>query len=335
METKTKISYLVATLILIFSFGLMLHSSLGDSATMDELAHIPSGYSYLKLGDDRLNPEHPPLLKDISAIPLTFLNLNFPTQSESWTQNVNGQWDVGRLFLYESGNNADQIINWARLFPMLLTILTGLLLYIIAKKRIGSVWALLPLFLFSFSPLILGHGHYVTTDIAATFGLLLGLWTFTNYLKNPNKKNLIIAGLAFGISQLCKYSLFLLVPVYILLAFIFWIIHLYQIWPDLPTSIRKKTVISNFFKTIGFLLIIFIIGYALVYLVYLPQNIHYPIEKQHSDTEYILQSFAGGPDPDWNTCKTWVKDLSRQTRCLANINVWMTQQPILKPFAQY
>ena len=335
METKTKISYLVAALLLIFSFGLMLHSSLGDSATMDELAHIPSGYSYLKLGDDRLNPEHPPLLKDISAIPLTFLNLNFPTQSESWTQNVNGQWDVGRLFLYESGNNADQIINWARLFPMLLTILTGLLLYIIAKKRIGSVWALLPLFLFSFSPLILGHGHYVTTDIAATFGLLLGLWTFTNYLKNPNKKNLIIAGLAFGISQLCKYSLFLLVPVYILLAFIFWIIHLYQIWPDLPTSIRKKTVVTNFFKTIGFLLIIFIIGYALVYLVYLPQNINYPIEKQHSDTEYILQSFAGGPDPGWNTCKTWVKDLSRQTRCLANINIWMTQQPVLKPFAQY
>jgi hypothetical protein len=335
METKIKISYAFAGLILIAGFGLMLNSSLGDSATMDELAHIPAGYSYLKLGDNRLNPEHPPLLKDLSALPLIFMDLEFPTETKYWTEYINGQWDMGRVFLYESGNNADQIINWARLFPMLLTILTGFLLYYIAKKRIGSVWALLPLFLFIFSPLVLSHGHYVTTDMAATFGVLLGLWTFANYLKNPNKKNLIIVGLAFGISQLCKYSLFLLVPIYALLAFIFLIIHLYQIWPDLPTSIRKKYAIKAFFKMIGFLLLIFIIGYALVYLVYLPQNINYPAEKQYSDTEYLLSSFSGGPDTNWSTCTSWTGDLLRQTRCLANINIWMAKQPILKPFSQY
>ena len=335
METKIKISYAFAGLILIAGFGLMLNSSLGDSATMDELAHIPAGYSYLKLGDNRLNPEHPPLLKDLSALPLIFMDLEFPTETKYWTEYINGQWDMGRVFLYESGNNADQIINWARLFPMLLTILTGFLLYYIAKKRIGSVWAILPLFLFIFSPLVLSHGHYVTTDMAATFGVLLGLWTFANYLKNPNKKNLIIAGLAFGISQLCKYSLFLLVPIYALLAFIFLIIHLYQIWPDLPTSIRKKYTIKAFFKMIGFLLLIFIIGYALVYLVYLPQNINYPAEKQYSDTEYLLSSFSGGPDTNWSTCTSWTGDLLRQTRCLANINIWMAKQPILNPFSQY
>ena len=264
-----------------------------------------------------------------------FIDLNFPTQTEYWNNYINGQWDMGRIFLYESGNDADQIINWARLFPMLLTILTGFLLYYIAKKRIGAVWALLPLFLFMFSPLVLSHGHYVTTDIAATFGTLLGLWTFASYLKTPSKKNLIIAGLAFGISQLCKYSLFLLVPIYILLAIIFWIIHMYQIWPDLPTSIRKKQTFKELLKTIVFLLIIFIIGYALVYLIYLPQNINYPAEKQYSDTEYLLSSFSGGPDPEWTTCTSWVSDLLRQTRCLANINIWMAKQSILKPFSQY
>ncbi len=335
METKIKISYAIAALILIAGFGLMLYSSLNESATMDELAHIPAGYSYLKLGDNRLNPEHPPLLKDLSAIPLIFMDLKFPTETKYWTEYINGQWDMGRAFLYESGNDADQIINWARLFPILLTILTGFLLYYIAKKRIGSTWALLPLFLFILSPLVLSHGHYVTTDMAATFGTLLGLWTFANYLKNPSKKNLIIAGLAFGISQLCKYSLFLLVPIYALLAIIFLIIRLYQIWPDLPTSIRKKYAIKELLKTIGFLLIIFIIGYALVYLVYLPQNINYPAQKQYSDTEYLLSSFSGGPDTNWTTCTSWVGDLLRQTRCLANINIWMAKQPVLKPFSQY
>jgi len=112
----------------------MLHSSFQESATMDELAHIPAGYSYLKFRDNRLNPEHPPLLKDLSAIPLLFLNLKFPTDSPYWQEGVNSQWDMGRVFLYESGNNADQIIQWARIFPILLTLLTTVLVYFLAKK---------------------------------------------------------------------------------------------------------------------------------------------------------------------------------------------------------
>ena len=90
---------------------------------MDELAHIPAGFSYVKLFDYRLNPEHPPLVKMLAGLPLAFMDLNFPTESTSWQDDVNGQWLTGTEFLYESGNNADQIITWARVGPMLLTLL--------------------------------------------------------------------------------------------------------------------------------------------------------------------------------------------------------------------
>ena len=40
------------------------------SATYDEVAHLPAGYSYLHWGDYRLNPQHPPLAKMLAALPL-------------------------------------------------------------------------------------------------------------------------------------------------------------------------------------------------------------------------------------------------------------------------
>ena len=302
---------------------------------MDELAHIPAGYAYLKFGDNRLNPEHPPLLKDLAALPLLFLKLNFPLNSEYWQNYTNGQWDVGKEFLYKSGNDADKIIDWARLGPMVLTILTSLLLFFVSKERVGKFWAFLPLLLFSFSPLVLAHGHYVTTDLAAAFGSLLSLWLFIRYLKNQNRKNLLLAGLGFGISQLLKFSLILLIPVFLILATIFFIIKTYQKWPEMPDYRKWRKTIIAFLKILGATILIFLIGYLIVYLVYLPQNLNYPAEKQKSDTSKILTSFSGGPDPEWLTCKSWTGSIARQTRCLANINIWISDKPIFKPFSQY
>ena len=61
MINRRLISNSIACLILGMMFILMFFSSVGESAIMDELAHIPAGYSYLAEKDYRLNPEHPPL----------------------------------------------------------------------------------------------------------------------------------------------------------------------------------------------------------------------------------------------------------------------------------
>ena len=40
------------------------------SPTYDEVAHLPAGYTYLRWHDYRMNPEHPPLVKMLAALPL-------------------------------------------------------------------------------------------------------------------------------------------------------------------------------------------------------------------------------------------------------------------------
>ena len=45
-----------------------------------------------------------------------------------------------------------------------------------------AVDALLPTFLFAFSPTVLAHGHYVTTDIGAAFGTIFAVYFFLKSL---------------------------------------------------------------------------------------------------------------------------------------------------------
>lgn len=319
--TKRLPNFFVAALLLV-SLTLMLGSSLHDSAIMDELAHIPAGYGYVKFLDYRLNPEHPPLVKALSSLPLLFIQPNFPIDSKAWLNDVNGQWDTGSEFLYGSGNDATQLVRVARIMPIILTLLLIFFVYFWAKKRVGPWWALLPASLLAFSPIILAHGHYVTTDIGAALGILVGIYFFVKYLEMPSGKNLLWAGLAYGFAQVLKFSAVLLIPLYLLLFFAWLWRTLYKsgATPKLGFKFAGKEFVR--------FLLVFVIGYALiVYPLYFAFTSNYPLGKQVVDTTLILNSFAGGPTPTGQICKP--------TRCLANLDIWMANHRLTQPLAQY
>ena len=92
MVISNRLTNIIAACLLIFVFFIAVFSMKGDSLTMDELAHLPAGYSYLTQKDMRINPEHPPLIKDLAAVPLLFIkNIKFPAQAKRWREDVNGQ----------------------------------------------------------------------------------------------------------------------------------------------------------------------------------------------------------------------------------------------------
>ncbi len=281
-----------AFIILGIMFVLMVTSIANDSATMDELAHIPASFGYVTEFDYRLNPEHPPLLKVLSGI---FGELGarpyFPTSTAAWRDYVNGQWDQGRIFLYESGNNADRIIFWSRIPTILLTLLFGWLVFRETKERFGKTAALIALTLFAFSPTILAHSRYVTTDIAAAFGFFIGIVAFVRFLESPTKKNLLIAGFAFGIAQLLKFSLVLLIPIYglLLIAWIFAAPNLHfreRVW------VFARRAASSI--TIG------LIGLGIIWLFYIPFVWNYPQARQYADAKFNLSSYGFRPAVDIN-----------------------------------
>ncbi len=260
---------LIAAVLLLTMFGLGATSMAGDSGIVDEVAHIPAGYSYLKYQDYRLNPEHPPLIKDLAAAPLLFMNLQFPTTNAAWTTDVNGQWESGWHFIYHDGNNADRVLFFARLPILLLALVLGWVLYRFTKNRFGTAAGLLTLFFYVLCPNVMAHSRFVTTDLGAAAFIFFSFITFLKYLELPTKKNLGIATVFFALAQLAKFSAVLLVPFYFALLLVAVIV-----WSDRGTW--QKRLLGYLLGFIG----MGIGALALIWLFYIPHVLSMPSDVQ-------------------------------------------------------
>lgn len=260
--------------------GLMLllgtASMASDSGIVDEVAHIPAGYSYLKFGDFRLNPEHPPLLKDLAAFPLLFMDLKFPDNIPAWTTEANGQWETGWHFIYHIGNDADKILFFSRLPILLLGVTFGYFLYRFCSKRYGQGAGLLALFFFTLSPNLLAHSRFVTTDLGIAAFMFFALYAFFNFLEKPTWKTLWLATIFFALMQLAKFSAVIMYPFFVLLAGIAILA-----W-------RKNLKIYA-----GGLLFIFVASFIIIWIFYIPHTWNMPLAVQDKLIESSLSGGAG------------------------------------------
>lgn len=303
MEKTTIVAFGILGIMLI----LMIASAWNDSAIMDELAHIPAGFGYVKHLDFRLNPEHPPLIKAVSALfAEVAVRPHFPTDTSAWQDDVNGQWGQGTVFLYESGNDADRIIFWSRVPVMLLAILFGWVFFVWTRGRFGERASILALVFFAFSPTVLAHARFVTTDMGAAFGFFIGIVGFIAFLEHPDAKRTALAGLLLGIALLLKFSTVLLLPVYAVLIAA-WVI----VEPHVSRAERMRLTTRLIGKTV----IAGIISVIVISLVYGVLVWNYPRERQLRDAEFLLGSYGFRP--------------------AVALNLALIKHPLTRPFGEY
>jgi len=235
-------------------FILEITSAWQESQTMDEAVHIAAGYSYLRTGDFRMNPEHPPLFKYLSALPLLFLDLNHPSFYKSWAQA--DKWQFGSDFLYHNKVPADIILILSRIPIMLLSLLAAYFVFKWTKELFGVYAGLFAVLIFAFSPNILAHSRYVTNDLAVTLVILVCIYYFGKYLHNPNTRKLIIVSIIFGIAQVTKFSAIILLPILVILYLIKW-------WQS--KKLNNLFSFKNFLKTFIFILFI---TYTVIFITY-------------------------------------------------------------------
>ena len=298
-----RLTNFLAALVLAILLAVSISTAARDSLTFDEKAHIVAGYSYLTQKDHRLNPEHPPLLKDLAAIPLLFIKPNFPSQSLNWTQNDSApawwvQFDLGNEFLYESGNDPSQIIFWSRA-PMILLLVVLAAFVFWWAKRLGGPWTGLgALLLTAFSPTLIAHGRLVTTDVGAALGVLMATAAWLWFLKNPSIKRSVGAGAVLGLALLTKFSVLLLIPSFALITIVYVLIHRQSVGRYIGLSILAGVVAA-----------------LTIWPVYAFHISSYPAERQLRDTAADLAPY---PNPT-----------------IRNLELQLTREPLLRPWAQY
>ena len=274
-----------------------------DSFIVDEIPHVGAGYSYVTKGDFRLNPEHPPLAKDLAGLALLSQDMDqtaFSTQY--WTTDVNGQWNFGRTLIYSRSNNVDAVTRTAKIIMLIFFLLSAVLIYRFANERYGERAAFIAILLFSFSPTVLAHSRFVTTDVPALFGVLLGTYFFFKFIQKPTWGRFWFAAVAFGIAQLTKFSVVLIAPLFVLMTIAWCMANSFSFRHSVVLFIRSLALMA-----VGITLV--------VWPVYALHTINYPPEKQRSDTESNLASYGN--------------------RLFTDPVVWASDKPVIRPLAQY
>jgi hypothetical protein len=185
------------------------------SAVYDEPVHFSAGYAAARFGEFRFNPDHPPLVATLAALPLLAMDVRFPEGDPAWA--MGRPYEVGRRFLYR-WNDGDRLLARGRLVVLGLAAALAAIVFLWTRALWGRAAAALALLLAATSPDVLAHGQVVTTDMGAALFIFATVAAFERLAAGVTAGRVGAAGLALGAAFATKFSALILLPVLALLA---------------------------------------------------------------------------------------------------------------------
>ena len=262
----------IGIFVLVFAF-LAISGFLQKSPTNDEPTHLFAGYSYLKWGDFRANPEHPPLAKLWAALPLLALDVkDSRAASASWNlipkyspleiHTVNAAADM--LFRY---NDASRLFFYAKFQMVILAVVLGLFIFLWSQKLFGLQAGIASLFIYCLDPNILSHSQLVHTDLAFSAFFFIGTYFFWRVSAQLTWTDMLLTALFFGLAASAKYG-------YLAVLVTWGILGLFRIVSSEPQRCaigRPRDLSTPREKAIAFAAVlgcVFVVAYVLIWTVY-------------------------------------------------------------------
>ncbi len=184
------------------------------SMTADEGAHLYAGYQHWRARDFGVNPEHPPLVKLVAALPLLGMQLRQPHPPP--INFLVEQYMGGDQLL--NGNDPEDVLLRGRIAVSLLTLILGCLVLSAGCELFGWPVGLLALFLFTFEPTVLANSALVTTDMGVACFTFASAYTFYRFMQRPGILRLVVCGLAVGLAFSAKVSGVIAIPILAVMA---------------------------------------------------------------------------------------------------------------------
>ncbi len=173
-----------------------------DSFTIDEPYHIVAGTSYVRTGDFRLNPEHPPLMKLWLGASMAenfklrpFQPLNEKVEERDFTEET---------VFYDNDAAAVQArARWSLwLFHALLLLVLGLLLW----RAAGLAWAAGALAYLALEPTVGAHFPVAMTDLPLALCLGITVTAAALAISTWRWRWMIVFGVTIGLALGSKHS---------------------------------------------------------------------------------------------------------------------------------
>jgi hypothetical protein len=179
----------------IFGF-LTITSFIQQSPTIDEPIHLLAGYTYVRWGDFRVNPEHPPFGKIWAALPLMALRIADPRSSSPYWNQILETEPGGPVYplaheMFFVRNDATTLFFYAKLQMIVLSMVLAAFIYRWTRELFGFRAGVISLFLYGLDPNILAHSAIVHTDLPFAAMGFIAIYFFWNALGNLTRPNLL------------------------------------------------------------------------------------------------------------------------------------------------
>jgi len=192
---------LCAVVVLILHFRFMS----SNSATVDELVHVESGYRYWQCGDYGVSPENPPLAKLVAAFPVRRWQLGgFAGPCGSQVTPSRGP-DYAVAIGWLMSPNGPTLLWKARAAMALFALALLGITFFSAVSFFGYRVATLAAILLTFEPTLIAHGSLATIDVAFATCMLAAIWAAYEFAIRPTPARALLLGLAMGLALTSKF----------------------------------------------------------------------------------------------------------------------------------
>lgn len=255
--------WVVVVAILVLMCCELFLSTRQESQVFDESAHLYAGVEYWRHADFGVNPEHPPLVKLVAAVPLLPLHLKEPPPVPIPFFKAQN-FVAATQFLYAA--DADSLIMRARVTVACVFVLgLAFLLLAAASEMFDPQTALLALGLLAFEPVMLANGALITTDLGLACLFFACVYAFYRYLKGPSAARLALCAIASGLAMAAKHSGALILPTLAILAGF----ELLAEWKGRKAQTGNTAVISRHaLRLCAALAIVALVSYATLWAFY-------------------------------------------------------------------
>lgn len=263
---------LLALFIFILAFSLRVWNLNKAGQVWDEKSELID-YSWphirdaknLNFGSDfwwKGTPDHPPLvryLRGIASLPDII----------GW--NSNGS----PIYNYD--------LTYDRMLSVFLTSFAAVLVFLIGARYITLYVGFVSGMIFSMLPIPLGHSQIAMLESLGLFFFTASIFAFLLFLEKPNKKRILLSGIALGFALLARETHLMLLPMMLIMLFI------------KNKTVKDKNIKSIFYKT----LISFGVAFLTFFLLWpmpffhLGWEINYFINLRLTSTGAIPEVFFG------------------------------------------
>ncbi len=115
-----------------------------------------------------------------------------------------------------------------RFTSITITLISTVLLFVLAKKLLDFKWALFTLFIFLTTPLIMIQSHMALDNIMPIPFTIIWLWGVCSFTRTKKRRYLIIAALSLGINFYTYKGMRAAVPIWVLVTISYLLIYHYK-----------------------------------------------------------------------------------------------------------